>query len=277
MGFTDVQLSYFDGDVKVRQALLAGQIDVASGGPGSAIVSQTADTPIEAIGTFVLHPTDDLISIASVKTVEDLKGKQVAVSGFGGDSHASVVLALKALGLDLSEVTIVPIGGENARIAALVAGSVAAAPIDDSQEDKMKSQGLNILVHLPDAPVTLARQSLMVRKDFAQKNPNTVLAVVAASMEALQDMYTMTDKAIEGYATWTQAADKADAKREIDKFLPLANRNLHFAPDGWNNLKEVMVSAAPELKDVDVTKAYTSEYLDKLHTLGFDKAVGVPQ
>ena len=59
--------------------------------------------------------------------------------------------------------------------------------------------------------------------------------------------------------------------------MKLANRNLRFAPDGWDNLKEVMVTAAPDLKDVDVTKAYTSEFLDKLHTLGFDKAVGVPQ
>jgi NitT/TauT family transport system substrate-binding protein len=276
LGFTDVQTQYFDGDAKARQALLAGQVDVISGGPGSAITSQTTDTPFEAIGTFILHPTDDLVSIASVKTVQDLKGKQVAVSSFGGDSHASVLLSLKALGLDLSEVTVVPIGGENARIAALVGGSVAAAPIDDSQEAKMKAQGLNILVHLADAPVTLARESLMVRKDFAQKNPNAVLNILAASMEAEQYLVTTPEKAVDGYVTWTQA-DQSTARDEIDSYLKLANRNLRFAPEGWDNLKEVMITAAPELKDVDVKKAYTNEFLDKLHTLGFDAAVGVPQ
>lgn len=52
---------------------------------------------------------------------------------------------------------------------------------------------------------------------------------------------------------------------------------MRFSPDGFDNLKEVMVAAAPELKDVDVKQAYTSEYLDKLSALGFDKLVGVPQ
>ena len=37
-----------------------------------------------------------------------------------------------------------------------------------------------------------------------------------------------------------------------------------------------MVSVDPTLKDVDVTRAYTFDFLDKLHQLGFDKAVGVP-
>jgi NitT/TauT family transport system substrate-binding protein len=240
------------------------------------VESQTTDTPFEAIGTFILHPTDDLVSIPSVKTVQDLKGKQVAVSSFGGDSHASVLLALKALGLDLNDVTVVPIGGESARVAALLGGSVAAAPVDDSVEDKMKAQGLNILVRLPDAPVTLARESLMVRKDFAQKNPNTVLDILAASMEAEQYLVNNPDKSLDGFMSWTQD-DEPTAKGEIAAYLQLANRNLRFSPDGWDNLKEVMVTAAPELQDVDVTKAYTSEFLDKLHALGFDKAVGVPQ
>lgn len=277
IGFTDVQTMYFDGDAKGRQALLAGQIDVLSGGPGSSVASQTTDTPFVAIGTFILHPTDDLVSIASVKTVQDLKGKQVGVSSFGGDSHASVLLSLKALGLSTSDVTIVPIGGQNARVAALVAGSVAAAPIDDTLEDKMKQQGLNILIRLADAPVTLARESLMVRKDFAQKNPNTVLDILAASMEAEQDMYTMTDKAIDGFTEWTQAQNKDDATKEVHDYLPIGNRNLRFSPDGFENLKEVMVTAAPELKDVDLKQVYTFEYLDKLSSLGFDKLVGVPQ
>ena len=276
IGFTEVQTMYFDGDAKGRQALLAGQIDVLSGGPGSAIASQTTDAPFVAIGTFILHPTDDLISVASVKTVQDLKGKQIAVSSFGGDSHASVLLSLKALGLNTADVTIVPVGGQNARIAALEAGSIAAAPIDDTLEDRMKKEGLNVLVRLADAPVTLARESLMVRKDYAQKNPNTVLDILAASMEAEQDIYTMTDKAIDGFTEWTQAQNKSDAEKEVHDYQPIGNRNLRFSPEGFDNLKEVMVVAAPELKDVDLKQAYTFEYLDKLHTLGFDKLVGVP-
>ena len=275
-GFTKVETFYFDGDAKGRQALLAGQVDFLSGGPGSAISSQVTDTPLEAVGTFVLHPTDDIVTVASVKTAQDLKGKQIAVSSFGGDSHASVILGLKALGLTPQDVTITPIGGERARVAALLAGSVAAAPVDSAIEEEMKAQGLNILLRLPDAPVTLARESLQVRKDFAQKNPNTVLAVAAASLAAEQQMWFQKDKAIDGFLEWAQSKDRDTAANEVNMYLPVANRNMRFSADGWDNLKEVMLTADPNLKDVDVKKAYTFEFLDKLHQLGFDKAVGVP-
>ena len=275
-GFTKVETFYFDGDAKGRQALLAGQIDFLSGGPGSSISSQLTDTPLEAVGTFILHPTDDIVTTKDVRTAQDLKGKQVAVSSFGGDSHASVLLGLKALGLTPDDVTITPIGGERARVAALLGGSVSAAPVDSAIEEEMKAQGLNILLRLPDAPVTLARESLQVRKDFAQKNPNTVLAVAAASMAAEQQLWPQKDKAIDGFLEWAQVKDRDAASIEVNAYLPVANRSMRFAPDGWENLKEVMVYADPNIKDVDVTKAYTFQFLDKLHQLGFDKAVGVP-
>jgi len=217
-----------------------------------------------------------LVSIGSVKTVQDLKGKQIAVSSFGGDSHASVLLSLKALGLKQVDVTLTPIGGESARIAALLAGTVAAAPIDSTQEEKMKAQGLNILLRLEEAPVTLAHESLQVRKDFAEKNPNATLAILAASMEGEQEIWNQTEKAIDGYAEWTQAKDRSGASKEIDDYKKIGNRDMRFSPEGFDNLKEVMVAANPELKDVDVKKAYTFEFLDQLKELGFPKAVGVP-
>lgn len=277
-GLTDVKTTYFDGDAKARQAILAGQIDIMSGSPGTSIITASTDTPVLTIGMYVDHPTDDLVSVASVKNVGDLKGKKVAVSSYGGDSHASVVLALKALGITSKDVTIVEIGGESARIAALTSGTVAAAPVDETNEKKVKAQGLNILVHLPDAPVTLARTGLLVRKDFAAKNPNTVLVVLAATLEAEQLEIANKDQpdTIASYAKWIGAKDNESAHQELNSYPQVALRSMRWKQEGFDNLKEVLVSADPKLASVDVTKTYDYQYLDKLHSLGFDKAVGVP-
>jgi ABC-type nitrate/sulfonate/bicarbonate transport system substrate-binding protein len=278
-GFTgDVTSTYFDGDGKGRQALLAGQIDVMTGSPSSAIIAQTTDTPILVVAMNINHPTDDLVSIGSVKNIGDLKGKKVAVSTFGGDSHASVLLALKALGLNLSDVTVVEIGGQSARIAALTSGAVAAAPIDSSIQDTMKQQGFNILTHLPDAPVTLARESVMVRKDWATKNPNAVLNIVGSVMEAQQQLVAQKDDpaVAASFQKWSGEKEVAQSQKELQAYAPLALRNMRWTQDAFDNLKQVMVIADPTLSNVDVTKAYDLQYLDKLHSLGFDKAVGVP-
>ncbi|HVA24697.1 MAG TPA: ABC transporter substrate-binding protein [Chloroflexota bacterium] len=275
-GISNVTSTYFDGDAKGRQALLAGQIDIMSGSPASAIESLTTDTPILQVGMFITKPTDDLVTVASVKTVADLKGKKIGISQFGSDAHASVLLSLKALGLKQSDVTILQIGGDSKRQAALKAGAIDAAPVDSSEEAQMKQLGFNILVHLKDAPTNLARESIMVRKDFAQKNPNTVLDLVAANMAALQDMVADPNKAAAGYFKWIGTGDLPQAQNQIKLFLPLAIRNMQGPADGWDNMKEVMTSANPKIASVNVKDAYTFDYLNKLKSLGFEKAIGVP-
>ena len=275
-GFQSVTSTYFDGDAKGRQAMLADQIDIMSGSPASAIESLTTDTPILQIGMFITKPTDDLVTVGSVKTVADLKGKKIGVSTFGGDSHASVLLALKALGLKQTDATIVQIGGDSKRQAALKAGSIEAAPVDSSQEAQMKQLGFNVLVHLQDAPTNLARESIMVRKDFAQKNPNAVLDLVAANMAALQDEYADPNQAAAGYFKWIGTGTLPDAQNQIKLYLKLGLRDMRAPADGWTNLQEVMSTADAKLAKVDVKNAYTFQYLDKLKSLGFQKAIGVP-
>jgi hypothetical protein len=95
-------------------------------------------------------------------------------------------------------------------------------------------------------------------------------------MEGEQEIYNQTEKAIDGFAEWTQAKDRSGAAKEINDYKKIGNRDLRFSPEGFDNLKEVMVSANPALKDVDVKKAYTFEFLDKLKELGFPKTIGVP-
>ena len=275
-GITDVSSTYFDGDAKGRQALLAGQVDIMSGSPASALESLTTDTPILQLGMFISKPTDDLVTSAKIKTVADLKGKKIGISQFGSDAHASVLLSLKALGLKQSDVTILQIGGDSARQAALKAGSIDAAPVDSSEEAKMQGLGFNILVHLKDAPTNLARESIMVRKDFAQKNPNTTLDLVAANMAALQDEFADPTNAASGYFKWIGTGDMAQAQHQINLYLQLAIRNMEGPADGWDNLKEVMATANPKIGNVNVKDAYTFEYLNKLKSLGFEKEIGIP-
>jgi ABC-type nitrate/sulfonate/bicarbonate transport system substrate-binding protein len=187
------------------------------------------------------------------------------------------VLSLKGLGLSANDVTIQQIGGQSARIAALKAGSVSAAPVDAVLEQEMTQQGFNVLIRLPDTPLELARSGLVVPRDWVQKNPNTVLALVAASLEAQQRMFTETEKAIDSYASWTQTTERPKAESAVKDFLKLARRDLRWNKEGWEIVRDVGVTENPALQDVDVTKAYTFEFLDKLRDMGFNDAVGVPK
>jgi NitT/TauT family transport system substrate-binding protein len=277
-GINDVESFFFDGDGKATQALLAGQVDFNTQGVGNVISSQLTDVPLIEVAVMTNKTSDLFVGAPDIKTPDDLKGKIVAISQFGGESHAEVLLALQTLGLTPDDVTIQQVGSEATRFAALTAGSIAAAPIDQSRKDVIDQQGFHILLDLPNSPVQFVRSGIVMRKDFYEQNPNTVLAIVAASLEAQNRLFTDTPAAIDAFATWTQQTnDRAQAEKFITDYLKIGDRDLRWTQKGFEIIRDVLATQNPAIKDVDVTKAYSFDPLDKLQAMGFDDAIGVPK
>jgi len=117
------------------------------------------------------------------------------MSTFGGDSHTSVVTALKALGLEQTHVTIVQVGGQSDRCAAVQSGAVQGAPVEGITDDELAKLGLHRLIDLRQSGLRLGRAGLALPADFIAKNPNTTLNLVAALMEGEQTMLNDHDLA----------------------------------------------------------------------------------
>ncbi len=273
----EAETTAFDGGSKATATLLAGQIEAMTTGAPPAVASQITDVPLVQVATYMDKVTDNLVARSDIKTPAELKGKTIAVSQLGTDSHASVLLALKGLNIPPTDVIVVQIGGQSARIAALQAGSVAAAPIDGAIEQEMTNRGFNILIRLAEAKAQVARSGLVLTREFVTTNPNTTLALVAANLEAHQRMFENPDAAVDAFMAWTRIPDRAQADKAVKDYLKLARRDLRWEPGAWAVAKEVQESINPALKDVDVSKAYSFTFLDRLRDLGFNDAVGLPR
>lgn len=272
----NVQVTVFEGDGKVMQALQAGQLDVGFGGTSSFITSQTTDVPVKGLAVNAVILTDELVSTANVKTADDLKGKCVAVSTYGGTSHGAVILSLKALNLTPNDVVITEVGGQSARIAALQGGACAAAPVDAAKHQEMADLGFNFLVNLKEAKLPWGRSGLGVTEEWLKANPNTATVVAASVLEAQNMMWTDADKAAEYYATFTQEADLAKAKALILEFQQIGNRPMTWTDDAFQNPKDVLATVNPAMKDVPVTAAFDRSVLDNLKAIGFYEANNIP-
>ena len=274
-GFTDVTVTGFEGDGKTLQALIAGQIDMEVGGASSAVSSQTTDAPVVVIALNSTKLTDGLWCGANIKTKEDVKGKSVAISTFGGTSHGSALLLLKGLGYTEKDATITPVGGQSARIAALKGGSVACAVVDMSEQASMKQQGFNVLYDETKSDLQWGRSGLMATADFLKKNPNTALVVAAATLEAQQKMWTDADAAAKEFATFGQLpADKA--LQLIKDFQGYGSRSMLFTEDALKLPQQVLATQNPAMASVDLKKAYDLSFLNKLKDIGFYQKVGAP-
>jgi ABC-type nitrate/sulfonate/bicarbonate transport system substrate-binding protein len=275
-GFDSVEVSGFQGDGKVVQALVAGALDVGVIGVSSAISSVPTDTPLKVVALNGVTLTDGLYCASKYKTAADIKGQQVAVSTFGGTSHGSVLIMLAQLGLTDKDVTITQVGAQDARIAAVKAGSVACAPIDLSQDAAMTAAGLNKLTDNKSSGKQWGRSGMGVTADFAKNNPNTVLAVVAAVLDAQNSIWVDPATAATNFADYAQQKP-ADATKLIASFTEIGDRSMGWSDDAFNFPKQTLATTNPAMANVNVADAYDKSFLQKLFDMGFYTQINNPE
>jgi ABC-type nitrate/sulfonate/bicarbonate transport system substrate-binding protein len=185
-------------------------------------------------------------------------------------------MALDELGLTTDDVTIQQVGGQSARIAALIAGSVQAAPVDETRRQEMTDQGLNVLVQLGGTDREVAIVGVTMREEWVQQNPNTTLALVAALLEAQTMILADEEAAVDQWMKVSQSTDREAATTDVRGFTSLASKDLRWTQEGFEILRDVLATQNPAMADVNVADAYTFEFLDKLRDMGFNEKIGAP-
>ncbi|HEV2011879.1 MAG TPA: ABC transporter substrate-binding protein [Candidatus Limnocylindria bacterium] len=269
------EITGFEGDGKALQALIAGQLDLIVGGAGAAITSVVTDTPTKVVAMNSTILDDGLFCTKDIKTASDVKGKTVAIGSFGGTAHGSALLMLKGLGLTPKDVTITQVGNEGSRIAALKGGSIGCAVISISQQSALLPLGLTLSFDLSKAQLHWGRSGLQARADFIAKNPNTVLAAVAATLLAQNSMFADTKTATEKFAEFAQIKPDA-AAIAMNAFLGYGSRSMMFTADAFIAPRDVLGTVNPAMSNVDVTKAFDLSFLNRLKDSGFYQKNGIP-
>lgn len=274
-GLSDVEIIYFEGSGRALQAIVSGQVEATVDNTQGTLSSLLTDDPLIDVASFHNSFVDCIVSSPDVRSPEDLVEKRMAVSTLGGQSHAEVVVALTEFGLTTEDVEIIQVGGQDSRVAALQAGSVEAIPVECALEDELTAEGFNVLLRLPEVETQMPNAPITWRKEFVEDNPNTVLAVSAACLEAMQLLFEDTDFAIESYADFAQVPLE-DARRSIEPYLDVAQRDLRWTHESYLTVQDFLVLTNPAVAAVDVREAYTFEFVERLEELGLYDELGVP-
>ncbi len=171
------------------KALLSGDIDYCYS-TGTIIRGAIVGLPVRNL-TFnfsrVLHA---LMSRPDIPNAAALKGKVVGVSSFGATGDLAARVGLRSLGLDPEkDVTIITLGPDTLRHAALIAGTVQATHMPVPLNIQLKKQGYHELVYagnILQRPLTGLAASL----EKIQKNPGQVQRMVRGFLRATRAFKT---------------------------------------------------------------------------------------
>lgn len=172
----EVVWTEFTAGPPLIEALNAGSLDLGHSGEGPVIFAQATGVPLVYLGNTDASPDSAAIVVpkdSPLKTVADLKGKQVAFAK-GSSAHYLVAKALESAGLTFADIKPVYLSPPDGR-AAFQAGKVGAWGIWDPFFAAAEvSASARVLV--PGKGLTPHREFYFGRKEYAEEHPEVVAA-----------------------------------------------------------------------------------------------------
>jgi NitT/TauT family transport system substrate-binding protein len=178
-----------------HKALLAGELDSIESSPGATILAGAHGADIKILGCDWPGVPHGLMVKSAIRTVEDLRGKTIAVAAPGSLPNLLVNAILEQHKIPVAEVRFANLGGDLDRFKAVIAGVadggiVAAEFMAVAPNDvKMLVSGHEALPNYVRLCLTVTGKTLAARRDDA-------VNFVAAEMEALTFAVSHRDETI---------------------------------------------------------------------------------
>jgi NitT/TauT family transport system substrate-binding protein len=278
----NVEILDFAGGAKALQAMMGGSADVVAGGFDHVIVLRAKGQGLQAFALMVATPSLALAvargKAKGYRSARDLKGMKVGVTAPGSSTHIFLNHLLASVGLPLDAVSVIGVGTGPTAVAALRAGQVDAISNVEPTISLVERQGLaSVVVETMTEQGSravfgelLPAGSLYTREAYIQRNPEIVQALATAMVRTLlwlkdasadailktiPDEYTLGDR-----TTYLAALERQRQGYSLDGLIP---------PPGAAALYQVLRRFDPAVQgaaDLDVTKAYTNQFVQKAMT-----------
>jgi ABC-type nitrate/sulfonate/bicarbonate transport system substrate-binding protein len=193
-----------------------------------------------------------------LKTVADLKGKTIGITGIGGMGEFTVVESLRRQGLikdrDFSVLNIE--GGPAARIAALKTGKVQAVPLTPGQRVQAENDGFTVLLDTRETLTEIPSTIVASTREFASASPDKTARFLRALEKAMELIRRDKDKAIALGIQQGLRGDRAIERKALDYYA--ADLDIRLKKDNIAALlKQIDIPDPPQkyFDDVYLTRA----------------------
>jgi NitT/TauT family transport system substrate-binding protein len=268
------EVIYIPGGSTNVQVLVSGSLDLSqlSGAPGVAANLEGADL------VYFLGLLDklnyQLITRPEIKSVEQLKGKKFGVSRFGSSADFGMRAMLKRVGVDpVKEATILQIGDEPARIAAIksgnIDGTVANAPFGIEAE-RLK---LNVVADSVKMDIPFFNTGLLGSRRYLDKQEAKVMNFLRAYLEAIKVLKTEREYSIKALAQFTRVQNLKAVQEGYDYFIKQLEPVPYPSVAAMQAVVDQIAESNPKAKGIDAKNYVNDRYLKRLEEEGFVKKI----
>jgi NitT/TauT family transport system substrate-binding protein len=267
-----VESIYIPGGSTNVQVLVSGNLDLSqlSGAPGVAANLEGAD--IVYFAGLLDKLNYQLIARSEIKSIEQLKGRKFAVSRYGSSADFGMRTMLKRVGIDpVKESTILQIGDEPARIAAITSGSVDGTVVNAPFSSEAERLKLSVLADSVKMNIPFFNTGLLGSRRFLDKQDARVMNFLRAYLESIRILKTERDYSVKALGQFTRVQNLKALQEGYDYF----NNQLQPVPypsvEAMQAVVTQIAETNPKARGIDAKSYVNERYLKRLEEEGFVK------
>jgi NitT/TauT family transport system substrate-binding protein len=255
------------------------------GGQVATQALAAGDPPIVNIGTVVQANLQghNLVLVAAVETqydqivfarpgitkLEQLKGKNFGVSGFGSATHYASTILVKHLNFDLKDLPLVPSGPDAERLAALVSGKIDATFFSSSAAPVAKKAGFNELLQIADLGVEVQGNGFATSREYVKGNRDTVKSALKGFVEAIYFIYANKKEAQRVFAKYMRTDNPAVLEESYQGYIKTIPKKPYPTLKGIQFMLDMLAPTLPQAKNAKPEQFVDLTFLQELEKEGF--------
>jgi NitT/TauT family transport system substrate-binding protein len=190
----NVELLSIRGEIAIRTTL-AGDVDFFTNA-GSALAAGVRGVPVRLVTVFQDKPGWDLIASPDIKSVAQLRGKNIAIMSPEGSLAVVAREILRKNGMDpTKDVNLVVMGGDEVRFPALQTKAISATLFNTAMSLRAQKEGFSKLANASEY-ANLIEGGLATSQDKIKQDPDKIFRFVRASLKGLNYYLTKREPAI---------------------------------------------------------------------------------
>lgn len=201
-----------------------------------------AGLPVRIVMAVMEGSDHVLVTSPSIRRVEDLKGKVVGISSFGGLPHSQVTMILRKHGMSEKDVTFLQIGGSASRYAALEGGSIQAAMLTPPFNLMARKRGFRELLPFNDI-VKIPMAGLAVHVEYAKERPDEIVKMIKAVLRAIDYIRANRPEILALMEKDWGLKDRQIREEVLEETIPLYTRNGTAPDETMKNLVAMVLEA----------------------------------
>jgi NitT/TauT family transport system substrate-binding protein len=258
----EVESIVFPGDARMQQAMAADSLDVALGsGPGLSFIAK--GSPVKGVAAMAGRPLllTLLVRADGPKTLAELKGHKISVSGVGALTYWLVRELSRLQGWGPDGIQIVTLGSPTAQYAAIERKDVDGMVMDVSTAFEWEKAGRGrILARFGDLVKDFHIHVIFATDKMIAARPQALRGFLAGWFETIAFMRRDKAKTVT-IAADVLGKDQANMSRTYDELMPMFSDDGRFDPKALAALAKSYVELQLLPKEPDSKTLYTEAFL----------------